>query len=308
MGHRQGDSSVYVTYYMSTFIDADCQSICFGSAPQHDLVHLAGRLLRHGGAPTALTDQQRFEVSQDPKLVAYCRKKTKALEQWKSQGYRSRQAAEGTKMASRYDYYKKKADSLSKRLKADRLQRAIRDFHGSIHIEEVHRQLSGIKPSTILAPRTIKYELPERAEAARLFSKVADGLSRAELDMLRIDLIMTLSQLCKRRESPCRRRMTGHYERNEWQTVHERDDRPVQTAWQDQPGSMDPSPLFCPFCRGANSEVGDTQRRKLWRIDSLARHICGQHLKGRRVPFACLYVGYTEVLEGAEHFINYAAR
>lgn len=57
MGHRQGDSRVYVQYYMSTFNDADCQSICFGSAPQHDLAHLAGRLLRHGDAPTALTDE-----------------------------------------------------------------------------------------------------------------------------------------------------------------------------------------------------------------------------------------------------------
>ena len=313
MGHRQGDSSVYVTYYMSTFIDADCQSICFGSAPQHDLVHLAGRLLRHGGAPTALTDQQRFEVSQDPKLVAYCRKKTKALEQWKSQGYRSRQAAEGTKMASRYDYYKKKADSLSKRLKADRLQRAIKDFHGSIHIEEVHRQLSGIKPSAILAPRTIEYELPERAQAARLFSKVADGLSRSELNVLRIDLITTLTKLSQRRESPCRREMTGRrkpsgYTTSGYKTTSKKSGSLTQTASQGRPEYMDPSPLFCPFCRGADKEVGDTQREKRWRIDSLGRHICGQHLKRRRVPFDCPYDGCTEVLEGAEHFANHTAR
>ena len=79
MGHRQGDSRVYVQYYMSTFNDVDCQTICFGSAPQHDLIHLAGRLLRHGDAPTALTNQQKFEVNQDPDLVAFRRKRTLAL-------------------------------------------------------------------------------------------------------------------------------------------------------------------------------------------------------------------------------------
>ncbi|KAM4067346.1 hypothetical protein HRG_001311 [Hirsutella rhossiliensis] len=51
MGHRKGDSSTYLQYYMSNFIDVDCQSICFGTAPQHDLVQLAARLRRHDGAP-----------------------------------------------------------------------------------------------------------------------------------------------------------------------------------------------------------------------------------------------------------------
>ena len=119
MGHRQGHSRVYVMYYMSAFIDVDCQSICFGSAPQHDLIHLAGRLLCHGDAPTALTDQQKFEVNQDLTLISYRQKRTKAMQQWKSHGFRSREDAEGTEMASRYDHYKKKAD---------RLQQVIQDF------------------------------------------------------------------------------------------------------------------------------------------------------------------------------------
>src|SRR4051812_21286640 len=113
MGHRQGDSREYVQYYMSTFNDVDCQTICFGSAPQYDLIHLAGRLLRHGDAPTALTDQQKFEVNEDPDLVTHRRKRTRALQQMKSQGYRSRADAEGTELAARYDRYKKKADRLS---------------------------------------------------------------------------------------------------------------------------------------------------------------------------------------------------
>jgi len=203
MGHRQGDSRVYVQYYMSTFNDADCQSICFGSAPQRDLVHLAGRLLRHGDAPTALTDNQRFEVSQNPKLMKCRQKRSKALEAMKLQGYSTRAAAEGTTLAVQYDHYKKKADCLNKKLKSERLQQAIKDFHDSIHIVEINRQLKGTKPSRVIAPPTINYELPERAQVARLFSQAADVLTREALYPLRMSLVKTMARLCKRRESPC---------------------------------------------------------------------------------------------------------
>ncbi|KAK8148635.1 hypothetical protein G3M48_009555 [Beauveria asiatica] len=42
----------------------DCQSICFGSAPQQDLIHLAARLQRHDAAPTCLTEEQLAEVNE----------------------------------------------------------------------------------------------------------------------------------------------------------------------------------------------------------------------------------------------------
>ncbi|KAK3934110.1 hypothetical protein QBC46DRAFT_429032 [Diplogelasinospora grovesii] len=188
MGHRQGDSRVYVQYYMSTFNDTDCQSICFGSAPQHDLIHLAGRLLRHGDAPTALTDQQKLEVNQDPELVRYREKRTRTLQRMKSQGYRTRADAEGTELAAQYDRHKKKADSVSKKLKTQRLESVIKEFHDSVHVKEINRQLNGIKPPDVIAPPTIEYDLPERARLARLFSRAADVTNRDELHPLRMDL------------------------------------------------------------------------------------------------------------------------
>ncbi|KAK3943401.1 hypothetical protein QBC46DRAFT_420865 [Diplogelasinospora grovesii] len=194
MGHRQGDSRVYVQYYMSTFNDIDCQTIYFGNAPQHDLI-------RHGDAPTTLTDQQKFEVNQDPELVKYRRRRTQALRQMKSQGYSTRADAEGTEVAAKYDLYKRKADRLSKKLKTQRLQRAIKEFHDSVHVEEINRQLNGIKPSDVITPPTIQYDLPERARVARLFSRAADARNRDELHQLRMDLVRTLAQLCKRIES-----------------------------------------------------------------------------------------------------------
>jgi hypothetical protein len=59
---------------------------------------------------------------------------------------------------------------LNKKLKAERLQQVIKEFHDSIDVEEIDRQLNGIRSSNVIASPTIKYELPERARVARLFS------------------------------------------------------------------------------------------------------------------------------------------
>ncbi|KPM38228.1 hypothetical protein AK830_g8327 [Neonectria ditissima] len=169
---------------MSNFIDVDCQSICFGSAPQHDLVHLAARLRRHDGAPKELTAEQLGEINESPKLIKYRERRTMAMQEWKKQGYRSREAADGTEMRWKYDWYNKKANNLSQKLKSIRKQQAVREFHISVHVEEIDRQLRGIKPSDVIAPPHIEYDLPERARVAYLFSQAVG--------------------LCKRQESPCR--------------------------------------------------------------------------------------------------------
>ncbi|KAM4067745.1 hypothetical protein HRG_009854 [Hirsutella rhossiliensis] len=140
MGHRKGDSSTYLQYYMSNFIDVDCQSICFGTAPQHDLVQLAARLRRHDGAPKELTAQQIAKIHKNEKLAKYCAERNRAMLEWKRQGYRSRELAEGTEMQKRYDRYSKKINNLRRVLKASRLQKAIQDFHTNVHVDEVNRQ------------------------------------------------------------------------------------------------------------------------------------------------------------------------
>ncbi|KAM0267469.1 hypothetical protein ACHAQH_010106, partial [Verticillium albo-atrum] len=199
MGHRLGDSSTYVRYYMGDFIGADTQSIVFGSDLQTDLIHLMGRLQRHGDAPTKLTDEQRLDIHKDPKLARYCQKRRRAMEKFKREGYRSYTAAKDTQAGKQYNKYRKKAESLRKTLTNRRLDQAIKDFHDTIHAEEVDRQLQGTKPDAeLLAPSTIKYELQERAEVARLFSQAADVTNREELHQLRLRLIVALSQLCKR--------------------------------------------------------------------------------------------------------------
>ncbi|KAM9884307.1 hypothetical protein VDGL01_01468 [Verticillium dahliae] len=102
MGHRLGDSSTYVRYYMGDFIGSDNQSIVFGSDPQTDMLHLMGRLQRHGDAPTRLTVDQKLAIQEDPKLARYLQKRGRAMERFKSEGYRSYTAAKDTIAGKRY--------------------------------------------------------------------------------------------------------------------------------------------------------------------------------------------------------------
>lgn len=107
MGHRLGDSSTYVRYYMTDFIGADTQAIAFGSDLQTDFVNLMSRLVRHGNAPTTLTEQQKDEIANDPKLVKYLRKRSQAMARFKKQGYPSYTAAKKAGVGKRYEKYRK---------------------------------------------------------------------------------------------------------------------------------------------------------------------------------------------------------
>ena len=77
----------------------------------------------------------------------------------------------------------------------------IKDIHDSIHMEEINRQLNGTKASRVIAPPTMNYELPERAQVARLFSHAAGVLTREVLSPSRMSLVKTMARLCKRREA-----------------------------------------------------------------------------------------------------------
>lgn len=191
-----------------------------------------------------------------------------------------------------------------------------------MHVEEIERQLNGIKPPDVIVPPTIRYDLPERAHLARLLSHAADFKNRAELHDIRTELVSTIAQLCRRRESPYRgqaRRggnataplsslgtgidfsMAGHkaadYESGPSENLRPRAQGPKQSTF-----------ACCPFCRWADDTVGSYQRTKSWRIDSLARHMRLQHLKMRRMAFKCPFRGCAEVLHSTEHFSGHVAR
>ncbi|KAH7363524.1 hypothetical protein B0T11DRAFT_353822, partial [Plectosphaerella cucumerina] len=283
MGHRQGDSSTYVRYYMSNFVGQDTQSIVFGSDLQTDLIQLMGRLRRHGDAPTSLTPEQKSSVQKNPQLIRYLQKRSRAMERFRKQGFRSYEAAKDTTAGKEYEESRKKAASLRKTLSARMLEQAIREFHDTIHAEEIERQLLGIKPDAeSLAPSSIKYELREREEVARLFSQATEVKQQEDLNQLRLKLVVALSQLCKRRESPCRRqarsrpaKTVGLAAKKAAESTHgplsQLQSDTVENTPREPPGSAashhTSSSLICPFCKWADMEVGSTQREKTWRID-----------------------------------------
>ncbi|KXX74184.1 hypothetical protein MMYC01_210518, partial [Madurella mycetomatis] len=231
MGHTLGDTTTYVRFYTTDFIEVDFQEIVFGSEPQRDLIHLMGRLLRNGDAPTRLTDKQKTEINQDPNLSKIRQKRDCVRAEIRKRGWTDKSAKDhklGRRLLERHGRYHRQAESLRKRLHDQRLSQAIQEFHASAHGEEIRRQLNGIRPSEYLAPPTIEYQLPERARIAKLFAEVANVSNRSELHQLRMSLVRELALLCKRRESPRRRQAESGY----------------KTAPTSSPGSpkLEPSP------------------------------------------------------------------
>jgi len=163
------------------------------------------------------------------------------------------------------------------------------------------RQLNGTKPSRVIAPPTINYELPERAEVAQLFSRAADVPTREALYPLRISLVKAMAQLCRRRESPCRPHMRRS---RKAETPKRSTSRITKSTVQGSENSLP----FCPFCKWADDQLGESQREKPWRIDSLARHLRTKHLRRHQTPFDCPYEGCPEVLGGPEHFVRHTER
>ena len=153
------------------------------------------------------------------------------------------------------------------------------------------------------------------------FSRAADATNRSELYPLRLDLIRVLIQLCKRRESPCRRLANGSrrvIDPRSTKSVVRRGRSQRRVVPSQESGShiqLSPPPmskpkttmLFCPFCRWTDNSVGESQRRKEWRVDSLDRHMRTQHLQ-RGVPFYCPYDGCSGIIGAPDYFADHCKR
>ena len=307
MGHSLGDSSTYVQFYMTDFIEVDFQEIVFGSEPQRDLIHLMGRLLRRGDAPRQLTEQQKAEIQKDPKLTELRRKREKVLAKIQDRGWTLKTAKDtndGKTFIHKYERYNRQADSRRKKLHDQWLSRAIQKFHASADAEEIKRQLDGMRPSDYLAPRAVQYQLPERARIAKLFSEAANIRGRDELYELRISLMKELSLICQRREKahPRQKRAAGKLVKPIKPTP-KRFTRSV-TAGFNSINSTEPlkiaseaaTPaklqLFCPFCARKCDEA------------SIVRHISEEHRR-QSIPFRCPYNTCSGIVGGVMYFADH---
>lgn len=169
------------------------------------LIELMGRLVRRADAPTDLTDEQLAEVNRHPRLVKLKCKKRRTVGKMKRKGWTVKtvpQTDEGAEVLHEYIRWSRMVDSLRKTLQADRLTRAINDFHKVRDGEEIARHLNGIKPSQYLSRPDPEYQLSSRDRVAKLFVSVADVTGRDQLFEIRMKLIRGLRDLCHRREPP----------------------------------------------------------------------------------------------------------
>jgi predicted Zn-dependent peptidase len=69
---------------------------------------------------------------------------------------------------------------MSNKLRGRQLGQAVQDFHDSIDMIEVNKQLDGITAADILVQQTIQYKLRERATIAKLLPQSFDELDKKE--------------------------------------------------------------------------------------------------------------------------------
>jgi hypothetical protein len=315
MGHRH--RGTYTRYYMPGFIDRDCQAIYLGSPSRDDLVRAVGRLARDILAPTALTDAQKLEISNDPRVLKLCRRRQHYADKIKEDpSFPTIKAAEGTKWYQRHKATQADINNLKRQLSDARLNQAIQEFHDTIDTIEINNQLQGIKPTEVLAPSTIEYELEERAIAAKLFFKSLDNLDESRVFRIRAKLIRNLIRLCKRQETPrsykgttLQKRRRALDEDEYIQSIEKPNKVPrIDGAIAESQKLLESGALYCPFCR-CDEEAGPQKRNFLFaRIDGLRKHIREQHLDLRVIneELICPFQGCSAPLTGTMHFFNHS--
>ena len=161
MGHRHG--STYERYYMPDLIERDFQSIYFGTPSQDLLIQSVARMgiSRDRRAPTELTEDQKLEIRNNLELVQLRKDRKRYKDEIYRQKYDSMEAAKGTDLYDRYKCVEHKISSMSNKLRRKRLDQAFQDFHDSVDIIEVNKQLYGITATGILTRPAIQYELCE---------------------------------------------------------------------------------------------------------------------------------------------------
>jgi hypothetical protein len=240
-------------------------------------------------------------------LLRLYQKRSEAAEKIK-QNYSTIKAAKGTPQHKRYKKLLAQINNKKRELWDAQLEEAINDFFATITIEDVNKQLQGIRPSTeVLMPSTIKYELEERATIAKLFFKCHDDLKEFQLFQMRMKIIQNLIILCRRQESHWLSTKTRHHQ-DESSKAIQTHSKAVEIDLSIPGDQMIlRSTLYCPFCK-CDEEVGFQKRNKVFaRIDGLRKHVRVQHLEWMQPNerFICPYCGCTVFLGSTILFLNH---
>jgi hypothetical protein len=307
----QRDPAVYRRYYIPDFIDCDCQAIYLGTVLQDDLIQRVGQILYNLKVPTALTDTQKSEIRNSPKLLRLYKKHQRVCKKIK-EDFSSIKTAEGILQYRKQQKLQARINKLKQNLNNNRLEQAIDNFWKIADTDIVNKQLQGIILSAeVLILSTIEYELEEQATVAKLFFQYSNDLKELQLFYIRIEIIQNLVILCRRQETHTSKKrrhcLLGNSE-SENATKTPGNTAGVSPFIADS-NMISKKTLYCPFCR-YDDEAGPRKQNKLFScIDTLRKHVRVQYLEYKQPNkrFICLYRGCTVLLENAVHFLNYTA-
>lgn len=195
---------VYEQFYIPELIEADYQSIYFGTPSEDELIRAAARMgLSHDSrAPLGLTDAQKEEIRNDPEIMRLRDKRGRYTEKLVRQGYRPIETGKGTSLYARYEKIDRRIKSMTTQLKRARESQAKKDFHDTIDDLEINKQLDGAElPEMPTRARAMQFEFPERARIVRLMSLNLTELEEGEALAARMKFIRTLARYCHKQES-----------------------------------------------------------------------------------------------------------
>ncbi|KAI9732135.1 MAG: hypothetical protein M1834_004231 [Cirrosporium novae-zelandiae] len=302
MGH--GRSSVYQTYYMSSYVNADVQAAYLGVPSNKALFRAVGRMsLRSDArAPTSLTDEQKAELEQDPSLIAL-RNEVQSIKEAISKEYGIVTKSKGTALYKSYinaqNRYRWTRYSLNRKRKAMARQK----FFDTIDTIEVDRQLAtklNQKNQTTALdsdksdPKQV-FEIQERAILVENLFQPQSQLSD------RILVIQAMTGLCRRREMPGK-------------TPGDRRTHPAKEAKMEESKNQHFNiPIIlksvqCIFCIGDTRLPIRSRTYSFSRPDAIRRHMEHSHYRHipKTVTIECPHPECKERLTGVDHLKNHA--
>jgi hypothetical protein len=306
---NQQDPTVYRRYYQPDFIDRDCQAIYLGTVLQDNLIQKVGQLPFYTEVPPALTDAQKAEVKNDPRLLRLCQKRDR-LSKMIKKDFSTIKAAQRTQQYKKHKKLQARINSLKQKLNTEQFDKATKDFWATVYTKEVNKQLQEILLSTeLLVLPTIKYKLQEQATVAKLLLECYNNLKELQLFQIYIDIIRNLIILYRRQEtyrSTTKTRQYLLYKDKSSKATKRPNNIKIDLSVPDKKILLR-STFYCLFCR-YNKEAGPYKYNKLFScIDSLCKYIRIQYLEyiQPNKGFVCLYQGCITSLKGTIYFLNH---
>jgi hypothetical protein len=266
-------------------------------------------LLFYTEAPPALTDTQKAEIKNDPRLFCLCQKRNR-LSKMIKKDFSTVKAAQGIRRYKKHKKLQARINSLKQKLNTEQFDIATKDFWATVYTKEVNKQLQGILPSTeLLVLPTIKYKLNKQATVAKLLLEYHDDLNKLQLFQIHIEIVRNLIILCRRQETyRSTTKIQQHllYKDKSSKATEIPDNVKIDLSVPDKQMLLR-STFYCLFCR-CDEEARPYKHNKLFScIDGLRKHVRIQHLEyiQPNKGFVCLYQGCVTSLKGTMHFINY---